>query len=356
MKTGMPGGFRTALTACLALLAAAAQATEVNVVGLFPGKAIVSINGGAPRTLSIGQKTAEGVVLVSSGGDGAVLEIDGKRRSLRLGDAYTAQPDAGGGGNKGEIVLTAGSDGHYRGLASVNSNTVQFMVDTGASMVWMSSDLADRIGVRWRNGRPFTVQTAGGPKQAFTVTFGSIRVGGLTLTDVEGAVGEGAGTGEVMLLGMTFMSRLNMVRDGARLVLSAKDADAGQAGNDKRPRVTIQGNGHGAFAANVEINGTAMPFIVDTGATNVSIDLGMAQRLGINLDNSPMGYSATANGRVRSWRVKFDKVTVGPITIFGVDGTVREGDNSGVGLLGMSFLNRIEMRRNGDAMTLIKRY
>ncbi|HEY4372965.1 MAG TPA: TIGR02281 family clan AA aspartic protease [Burkholderiales bacterium] len=359
MKKRILSGFCAAFGFCVTLAAASlfsasAGATEVNVVGLFPGKAIVTINGGAPRTLSVGQKTPEGVVLVSSTGDGAVLDIDGKRRSLRLGDAYTALPDAGGGA-KSEIMLTADSGGHYHGIGAINGKTVQFMVDTGASTVWMSSGLADRIGVRWRNGSPFVAQTAGGAKQAYRITLDTVRISGLTLNGVEAAVGEGAGTGDTVLLGMTFMSRLNMFRDGSRLVLSSKDAGSAQGANDSRPHVTLQGNGRG-FATMVGINGTEMPFIVDTGATVVSIDVGMARRLGLDLSKSPMGQSQTANGPVRTWRVKFDRVTVGPITLFGVDGSVREGGEMGIGLLGMSFLNRIEMRRDGDSMTLIKRF
>src|SRR3954464_9486079 len=69
----------------LALCAGAARATDVNVVGLFPGKAVGSVNGGQPRTLSVGQKTDEGVTLVSSERDSATLEVDGKRRVMKMG-------------------------------------------------------------------------------------------------------------------------------------------------------------------------------------------------------------------------------------------------------------------------------
>ena len=66
------------------LVPSLAAATDVTVVGLFPGKAVVTINRGAPRTLSVGQKTAEGVVLVSVDKSSAVLEVDGKKQSLEL--------------------------------------------------------------------------------------------------------------------------------------------------------------------------------------------------------------------------------------------------------------------------------
>jgi aspartyl protease family protein len=327
-----------------------AQATEVNVVGLFPGKALVSINGGAPRSIAVGQKTPEGVVLVSTSGDSATLDVDGKRRSLRMGEAYSAAPSGSGD----TVVLSPDSQGHYHTVGTINGRSVQFLVDTGASMMWLSADLATRLGVSWQKGETFTVQTAGGPKNAWRVLLPAVRVGGITLENVEAAVGEGAGVGDTVLLGQTFLARLSMMRDGNRLILSRKEGAGGK--NDGRPRVVLKDIQSGLFTATVKINGTDLPFVVDTGATMVSIDAGMAQRMGIRYQTGTPGVSQTANGLVRVWRVKFDSVSVGPITLYGVDGSVREGGDLGVGLLGMSFLNRLEMHRDGEAMTLIKRY
>ena len=66
----------------------------------------------------------------------------------------------------------------------------------------------------------------------------------------------------------------------------------------------------------------------------------------------------TANGLVGAYRVKFDTVKLGDITLNNVDGVVMEGNGLGgrFGLLGMSFLNRTEMRREGEVLTLIKRF
>jgi len=333
----------------------AAGATEVNVVGLFTGKALVSINGGAPRTLSVGQKTPEGVVLVSAAGDSAVVEVDGKRRSLRLGEAYTAQPAAGGGGGD-SVVLAGDSRGHYNTVGMINGRSVQFMVDTGAGIVWMSTDLATRLGIPWLNGERFTVNTAGGSKPAWRIKLESVRVGNLTLNDVEAGVGEGPGTGDMVLLGMSFLSRVSMFRDGSRLVLSSKESAGGAKGRDSRPQITLQDAGRGMFATNATINGVSLPFVIDTGATNVSIDSGMARQIGLNYQKGTPILVSTANGVVRAWQVKFDSIAVGPITLYNVDGTVRESGALGIGLLGMTFLNRIEMRREGEALTLIKRF
>jgi aspartyl protease family protein len=94
---------------------------------------------------------------------------------------------------------------------------------------------------------------------------------------------------------------------------------------------------------------------VDTGATIVAIPIGEARRLSIDYMKGTPGYAVLADGRrVASYRVVLDTVTVGDITLYNVEGAVTQG--SGTPLLGMSFLNRMEMRNEGQSLTLTKRY
>ena len=358
---------------CIMLLAALpAGAMSVNVVGLFAGKALVSIDGGAPRTLAVGAKTPEGVTLLAAGADSATLTIDGQRRVLRLGETYvtpagrgtaaiSAGSPAGGnaaaGADRGaSVALASDGAGHYLTVGAINDRSVKFFVDTGASVVWMSAEVANRLGLDWRRGKQFTVGTAGGPKPAYSVRLASVRVGSITLTDVEGAVGEGAGTGDTVLLGMSFLSRLTMTRDGNLMRLSRAPATATATRADARPTLTLNEMRAGLFTTPVSINGVSLPFLVDTGATTVAIDTGMAQRIGLNYRNGSPGMAGTANGPVRAWRLKLDQVSAGPITLYNVDATVLEGPGLGVGLLGMSFLNRVEIKREGETLVLIKRF
>lgn len=349
---------RLAAFLLLVTIAAAAGAASVSVVGLFPGKAVVSIDGGAPRTLGAGQKTPEGVTLISASGDSATFDIGGQRRVLRMGEmagtSGTPAATTPAAGGDGTVTLAGDGKGHYMTVGAINDRAVKFVVDTGASTIWMSSVMADRIGLDYRRGRQFTAQTAGGPKLAFGVMLGRVRVGGITLENVEGAVGEGPGTGETVLLGMSFLSRLSMNRDGNTLRLARRDARAGAA--DTRPQVTLKETRGGMFAASAAINGADVPVLVDTGATMISIDAATARRIGINYQNGTPSVASTANGVIRTWLVKFDSVQLGPIALYNVDGTVSEGPGIGIGLLGMSFLNRVEIRRDGDSMTLIKRF
>ena len=99
-----------------------------------------------------------------------------------------------------------------------------------------------------------------------------------------------------------------------------------------------------------------MRFMIDTGATTVLIPVSEAERLGIDYRRGQRGYVQTANGTAPAYHVKLDSVTVGEITAYDVDGLVAEAQGLDVALLGMSFLNRTEMRRDGAYMTLTKRY
>ncbi len=333
-------------------------AALVSVAGLFPGKVLLSVDGGAPRSLAAGQKSPEGITVVAIGADTVTLEFAGKRRALRMGESLSttgmATASAAPAAPGGDIVLAADSRGHYMTVGAINDRAVRFMVDTGASVVWISAEVANRVGIDYRSGQPILVNTAGGTKNAFAVRLPSVRVGSITLTDVEGAVGEGAGTGEMGLLGMSFLSRLSMTRDGNQLRLSHKEAARGAA--DTRPQFVLTEKRAGLYMAEVKVNGVSLPFLVDTGATQVAIDIAMARRIGLNFEKGTPAMSHTANGVVRSWRIKLDSVSLGPIAQYNVDATVVDGPGIGPGLLGMTFLSRLEMKREGETMVLIKRF
>ena len=351
-------------------LAGATSAATVGVAGLFPGKALVSIDGGAPRMLAVGQKTPDGITLVAAGADSATLDLGGQRRVLRVGESATFGAGAGataspafrgtaavtGGAGAGNdtIVLSADSTGHYVTVGAINGNAVKFFVDTGATYISISAEVARRIGLEYRSGQQLQVATANGVKTAYAVKLASVRVGAITLEDVAGVVSEGPGTGDTVLLGMSFMSRLSMSRDGNNLRLSRRETASGAT--DTRPQVTLTQNRGGMFSAPASVNGAKVSFIVDTGATLVSIDTGLARSIGMNYQKGQSGMAGTANGQVKAWRVRFDSISVGPIILYNIDGLVHEGPGLGVGLLGMSFLSRVEMKREGENLTLIKRF
>jgi aspartyl protease family protein len=131
----------------------------------------------------------------------------------------------------------------------------------------------------------------------------------------------------------------------------------GSTGGVASEQVTLTADGRGHFITTGSINGVSVRFMVDTGATSVAISTSEARRLGINYMAGEPGRASTANGVVQMYRVKLDNVRVGDITLSNVDGSVVDGAGmGGVALLGMSFLNRTQMVRDGDKLTLTRRF
>lgn len=199
--------------------AGSAPATEVNVVGLFSGKAMVSINGGKHRVMAAGETSPEGVKLISADSATAVLEIDGKRQTLGMGKSASIPSTNGGGGNQ-SAVLTADIRGHFVTTGSINGTSARMVVDTGASMVSMGKDEAKRLGISYLNGERGAVSTANGVVPAYRVTLDTVRVGNLTLHQVEGLVQESSMP--YVLLGMSFLKRLEIKQDGTNMTLLKK--------------------------------------------------------------------------------------------------------------------------------------
>ena len=194
--------------------AGAAAGADVAVGGLFPGKAVLVVNGAAPRTIGIGARTPEGVRLLSIDGDFATVEIDGKRHRLGIGDQAVSQGGPEGGG---AVTLTADGRGHFVTGGIVNGASVRFLVDTGATMVSLGASDAARAGVDFRRGEPVMTMTANGPAQAFKTRISSLKIGEIAIADVEALVH--AYDMPIALLGMSFLNRMEMRRDGQTMTL-----------------------------------------------------------------------------------------------------------------------------------------
>jgi len=168
-----------------------------------------------------------------------------------------------------------------------------------------------------------------------TLTVGGAAVDGVKLLAVEpgAAVFEIDGRRRRMQIGQSVVSAAPAARD--RLVLNA--------------------DGQGHFFVPGSINGAPLRFLVDTGATFVALGASEARRARIDPTRGTPGTTLTANGPTRVWRVRLPNLKVGGFTLHDVEATVHEHDLP-VALLGMSVLNRMEMRREGSALTLTQRY
>ena len=201
------------------LASSAVLAQSVALAGMIGTKALLVVDGSSPKSVAAGE-THQGVKVISTSGDTAVVEQDGKRSTLRLGEAAVHMGASKSGGKGNRIVLTAGSGGHFMTAGQVNGKAAQFMVDTGATSVAMSSQDAERAGINYRVGRPVTMSTANGNSQGFQVKLDSVRVGEVEVLNVDAVVMPQAMP--FMLLGNSFLTRFQMLRENDQLTLTKK--------------------------------------------------------------------------------------------------------------------------------------
>lgn len=206
------------LLTLLAATATATAATKITVVGLFKDTAIVVIDG-TRRLLRSGDTSPEGVTLVSADSKEAVLEIDGEQKRYGLGGQI------GGTYKKPDQVtvrIWPTPNRMYAVLGSINGYPVDFIVDTGATLVSLSGQQARRLGIDYRVvGTPSHSSTASGIARIYLVSLDRVKVGDIELRNVGGAVHDGDFP-PATLLGMSFLSRLNMRQDGQVLELQTK--------------------------------------------------------------------------------------------------------------------------------------
>jgi len=119
-------------------------------------------------------------------------------------------------------------------------------------------------------------------------------------------------------------------------------------------RIVLSADSRGHFITQGSINNRPVQFLVDTGASDVALGQAEAERLGIDFQSGTRVRLATANGVAEGWRLKLRAVQVGGVTVYDVDAVVTPMAMPAV-LLGNSFLNRFNMRRDADQMTLSRR-
>ncbi|MBS1160349.1 MAG: hypothetical protein H6R15_2768 [Proteobacteria bacterium] len=129
----------------------------------------------------------------------------------------------------------------------------------------------------------------------------------------------------------------------------------GASSGDGSGKIIMTANGQGHFFTTGTINGTSVRFMVDTGATMISLGASDARRLGLDFNKGQKGMTQTANGPAAVSKLALDTVRIGDVTLHQVDALILQTEMP-VALLGMSFLNRMEMQRDGSTMTLKKRY
>ena len=143
--------------------------------------------------------------------------------------------------------------------------------------------------------------------------------------------------------------RVTLAMGGAQVNLGGAPSDGGGT------QIVLSADGRGHFFTGGSVNGKAVRFVVDTGATFVSMGAEQARSLGVDVANGERGVSSTANGHVTAYKVKLASVRVGDVQLYDIDGLVSEQPMPAI-LLGNSFLTRFQMKRDNDTMTLTKRF
>jgi len=144
--------------------------------------------------------------------------------------------------------------------------------------------------------------------------------------------------------------------DGKRQTLNiGSRVSAAPMAHSGAQRATLTADARGHFETIGTIDGATVRFLVDTGATTISMGSDQARRIGIDYLKGQTGYASTANGTIKVYKVRLNSVRVGDIALTNVDASVHDTSMPFV-LLGMSFLNRVEMTRKGDSLTLVRRF
>jgi len=200
----------------LAPLCAAAQ--SVALAGILGSKALLVVDGGAPRSVAVGQ-VHEGVRVLAVGRTEATIEVAGTTRVLylgetpvKLGDAAPVEPP--------RLTLRADSRGHFIQTGHINGRSMQYMVDTGASSVAIGRSEAKRLGIKTDENQTVAMSTANGTAKGYRVRLDSVRLGPLELRGVDAVI-----TPQDMpyvLLGNSFLRAFDMHRSGNLMVLQGK--------------------------------------------------------------------------------------------------------------------------------------
>jgi aspartyl protease family protein len=210
---------RAALAAATLLATGVAAAQSVTLNGSLSDRKALLIIDGAPRTVTVGE-TVQGVKLLGVGDGEARVDVGGRQLRLSIGAAPVRLGAAVKDGAGSEIVLTAGSGGHFISGGSINGRAVQFLVDTGATTVAIGQADADRIGLPYRNAPRTVAGTANGAVPVHQVMLDSVRLGDVEIYNVEAVVLPMQLPH--VLLGNSFLTRFQMKRENDRLTLSKR--------------------------------------------------------------------------------------------------------------------------------------
>lgn len=198
-------------------------AKSVTAVALFNDKAMIIVDDSKAKIVRAGS-TYKGVKLVSSNTNIAIIEVNGERQELALDGTALLSGSLGNEASAAyarSITLYENELGFFEHAGAVNGQSLNFLVDTGANLVVFSSAQADKIGLEYKDGFRSFASTASGTAPMYAVSLDEISLGGIKLKNIQAGVIVG-NFPQKSLLGMTFLSKLDMNRSGNKMVLKRR--------------------------------------------------------------------------------------------------------------------------------------
>lgn len=204
--------------ACIFLTATAisAQATDIGVAGLFPGKAVLVIDGAAPKTYSVGDNVRGDIRLTSVTGSTATMNVKGKLETIGIGEFVSRNAPSA----NASVTLKVNGAGHFVAQSQINGGTMTMLVDTGATVIALPAADAIRLGINYKQGQKTMMNTANGLTAGYRVRLDTVKVGDIEIRQVDAVVLEGGLS--FALLGMSFLNRTEMRREGDMMVLTKR--------------------------------------------------------------------------------------------------------------------------------------
>ncbi len=189
---------------------------QIDVQALMPGMVVLNVDQ-QRVTLKQGGASELGLKLISADTSSAVIEVNGVAQRYTMGSAVSTQFI-----QPRQVIeqIMADERGMFRAHGSINGQSVRFLVDTGASSVALSATDARRLGIQYRlDGIRVTANTASGLAKGWRIRLDTVRLGQLLEKNVEAVVVDGDHPRQV-LLGMTFLKRMRVDKDGDRMQIT----------------------------------------------------------------------------------------------------------------------------------------
>jgi len=190
---------------------------KIQVVGLFKNAAILQIND-VRKMFRVGDNKA-GIELYEANSERAKIKVAGKVMVLSMAENMPVKVGLPGGSDIQAHLLSSG--GMFNVTGSINAKVTEFVVDTGATYVTISSAYAKRLQIDYSKAKKLMMNTANGKATAYIVTVKSVRIGGIEIKNVKTAVMHGLSSKKV-LLGMSFLSQVEMTQKNGVMVLKKR--------------------------------------------------------------------------------------------------------------------------------------